>query len=204
MENITNLIAQAQNAIQEFEKYMYTNHLEKYITIKEFVSVMQSKISSVESMLRINAITNENVNEVTNKLNSVISRVASIKTSFENGHNIELVVDEFGEYCAKEIESTGSLTNFTDYQPIESSAVKITNYSQEQDMSLESIPVPVTVEEPKVTEEIPAFGQSPMTESVQNGESENFNDALDIQAINNFINQAGISEQPTQGIGITL
>lgn len=184
MENITNLVSQAKSAIEEFEKFMFTNHLEKYITTREFVSSMNAAISSAEALVRLDAVTEEDAKDMEEKLNSIITKVSSITASFTNGNNIGLHVNEDGEYVAEEISEQANLTSFTDYQPIESSAVKITDYEPE------SVPGDVTVEK-TVEEEIPTpvtVEAAPLVQPVEES-GENFSEALDIKAIDDFLNQ---------------
>ncbi len=218
MDNITNLVEEAFTTIEEFEKFMYTNHLEKYITTKEFAASMLAKISYVESMTRIGAITEENLNDAIGHLNSVINKVAEIKAAFTNGHNIELIVDDDGNYVAKEIDEKETLTSFSDYQPIESSAVKITNYNPEvtpinQPLG-EEIVTPIVIEDVKDGEDVLNSGQNHATipeilddtnvPAQETPKEENFSDALDIKAIEDFINQGGVngieSQEPSSGL----
>lgn len=223
MDNITNLVEEAFAAIEEFEKFMYTNHLEKYITTKEFAASMLAKVSYVESMTRIGAVTEDNLNDVIGHLNSVKNKIAEIKAAFTNGHNIELVVDDEGNYVAKEIDLKEALTSFSDYQPIESSAVKITDYNQEATSNIspviqplgEEIDTPIVIEDIKdESAEVINNGQSETTipqilddteaASPKTPKGENFSDALDIKAIDDFINQGGVNgmeaQEPSPGL----
>lgn len=218
MDYITNLVKEAFTTIDEFEKFMYTNHLEKYITTKEFAESMLAKISYVESMTRIGAITEENLNDAVKHLNFVINKIAEIKAAFTNGHNIELIVDDEGNYVAKEIDEKEALTSFSDYQPIESSAVKITNYNPEvtpinQPLG-EEIVTPIVIEDVKDGEEVLNSGQNQtaipqilddtQAPAPETQKKENFSDALDIKAIEDFINQGGVngmeSQEPNSGL----
>ena len=51
MENIKNLVTDAHNAVDEFEKYMFTNHLNIYIPAKECTEYMKARIPSPSSPL---------------------------------------------------------------------------------------------------------------------------------------------------------
>lgn len=190
MDNITNLVDVAKVAIDDFEKYMFTNYIGKYIMIKEFSNAMRSRVSHVESILRVDGVTNDNISDVKDKLDSVTNQLETIKKAFENGNNIELVIDESGNYIAQEIGEQVSLTNFTDYQPIQTSAVKITDYNPDEIVT------------PVVIEGIPDTNMESTNNIVREAEeiempissSENFTEALDISAIDEFLNQSGIKE----------
>ena len=67
MENIKNLVTDAHNAVDEFEKYMFTNHLNIYIPAKECTEYMKARISTVESMLRINFVDEESKQQASRK-----------------------------------------------------------------------------------------------------------------------------------------
>lgn len=69
MENIKNLVTDAHNAVNELEKYMFTNHLKTYIPTKECTEYMKARISTVESMLRINFVDEESKQQALEKLN---------------------------------------------------------------------------------------------------------------------------------------
>lgn len=190
MDNITNLVDVAKVAIDDFEKYMFTNYIGKYIMIKEFSNAMRSRVSHVESIVRVDGVTNDNISDVKDKLDSVTNQLETIKKAFENGNNIELVIDESGNYIAQEIGEQVSLTNFTDYQPIQTSAVKITDYNPDEIVT------------PVVIEGIPDTNMESTNNIVREAEeiempissSENFTEALDISAIDEFLNQSGIKE----------
>lgn len=215
MENVTNLIAEAQSAIEEFEKYMFTNHLEKYIQTKEFANNMSGKVSYVESMVRT-GLRDDNLNEALERINYVINKVSSIRSAYESGKNISLIIDDNGEYVAEEVGTKEALTSFKDdYQPIDTSAVKITDYEGKKadgeleiPIPAEEIVTPVVIEDiviPDVpSEEAGTIVSGPQVLDDTNGaakeeDKENFSGALDIAAIDEFLNQ-GLEEEKNTGI----
>lgn len=218
MEEITNLVQEAKNTIDEFERFIFENHHGKYISVKEFTKRMFSRIGYTESQLRLGSVDED----TKDKLESIINDVTSIKEAFINGNNVEIIVDSEGHYTTQEIDEQTIPTKFDDFKPIKSSAVKITDYNPEEekltDIPEEGNPImeemvsPTvdTLTEPLLEEaevpviEIPSYEQEEkqastsgeMTEQVPSDVPEvpDFEQALDVAAIDAFLNESGIKE----------
>ncbi len=187
MEEITNLIQEAKNTIDEFERYIFKNHIEKYITVKEFTSQMYSRISYAESQIRLQSVDED----TKSKLESIINDSNSIKEAFQKGNNIEIIIND-GHYTTQEVSNQTIPTKFDEFKPIESSAVKITDYDPERDgLSItEEMATPEIIEVPEPAVEMPKVDQ--LIETANN--TPNFEEALDVAAIDAFLNESGIKE----------
>lgn len=221
MEEITNLVQEAKATIDEFERFIFENHHGKYISVKEFTKRMFSRIGYTESQLRLGSVDED----TKDKLESIINDVTSIKEAFINGNNVEIIVDSEGHYTTQEIDEQTIPTKFDDFKPIESSAVKITDYNPEEEKEnlikfpedngnplVEEMVSPTvdTLTEPLLEEaevpviEIPSYEQeekqastsSEMTEQVPSDVPgvPDFEQALDVAAIDAFLNESGIKE----------
>lgn len=211
MEEITNLVQEAKNTIDEFERFIFENHHGKYITVREFTKRMFSRIGYTESQLRLGSVDED----TKDKLESIINDVTSIKEAFINGNNVEIIVDSEGHYTTQEIDEQTIPTKFDDFKPIESSAVKITDYNPEEekenlfkfpedngDPLLEEMVSPITTEETVPVIEMPNYEQEKeqmmdtsgeMPEGTP-GDVPDFEQALDVAAIDAFLNESGIKE----------
>lgn len=219
MEEITNLVQEAKDTIDEFERFIFENYHGKYITVKEFTKQMYSRIGYTESQMRLGSVDDD----TKSKLESIKNEVTSIKEAFENGNNVEIIVDSEGHYTTQEIKEQTIPTKFDDFRPIESSAVKITDYNPEEEKdnlikfpedngdplleemvspTITSVTEPVTTEESGPVIEMPHFEQekeqmmdttSEMTEETPDAIPD-FEQALDVAAIDAFLNESGIKE----------
>lgn len=187
MENIKNLVTVAHNAVDEFEKYMFTNHLNIYIPAKECTEYMKARISTVESMLRINFVDEESKQQASAKLNSVIEQIKNIQTAFENGgDNLEIVPDPDKGYVVKEKTTQEVTTKFGEFNPIPSSAAKITDYDAIKNENVTELAIP-----PIIDDTVTSIPDPEIPPMIEPEDRDSFEQAIDVAAIEAFLGNQG-------------
>lgn len=186
MEEIANLIEEAKNSIDEFEKYMFSNHIEKYIAIKECSAYMKARVGKVESMARIDALDEE----AQASLEQIISKSKEFIEAFKNGKNVTITVDDDGEFVAREVAEEEALTKFNDFKPIETSAVKIIDYEPENKAQETELTVPAIIDVPGTEEAlVTPSSEMPVIKDDTATTGANFTEALDVQALDAFLSE---------------
>ncbi len=119
MEEITNLISTANEAINSLESFIFADKKERYVTVKTITDYMKSQIEATEMVME--SLEGENLDEIKEKLNTIIAKSNEVMEAFKTRDNIMVSVNENGEIVVQDI-------NFENTQaPMETPA---------QDMSL--------------------------------------------------------------------
>lgn len=117
MEELTNLINQANNAIFDFEKYIFDKHHTKYIVIKGYTAHIQSQINSIEGFTKIGELDAETKNTSISKLNSIINNIKDYKELFDSGEDISIMIDDNGDLItSKTSELVNNVTLFPEQE----------------------------------------------------------------------------------------
>lgn len=101
MEEITNLINQANESINNLENFIFESKKEKYINLKSVTDYMDGQIEAAEMV--VETLQGEGLDEVKTKLNDIISKTNEIMDAFRSNNNIMVIVNENGEITTKEV-----------------------------------------------------------------------------------------------------
>lgn len=144
MEEITNLINEANAAISNLENYIFDSKKEKYINLKTVTAYMTSQIESAEMAADLKL--DEDYVEAKNTLTNLIAKCNELINVFEAKTNIMVIVDENGEIVTKDISYENAQA------PIEAPVEMI-----ETPVEIMETPVEIQIETPTVVD---AFGGS--------------------------------------------
>ena len=166
---------------------MFTTHLNIYIPAKECTEYMKARISTVESMLRINFVDEESKQQASAKLNSVIEQIKNIQTAFENGgDNLEIIPDPDKGYVVKEKTAQEVTTKFGEFNPIPSSAAKITDYDAIKNENVTELAVP-----PIIDDTVTSIPDPEIPPMIEPEDRDSFEQAIDVAAIEAFLGNQG-------------